>query len=196
MFPSLEHTKFLCRNTHHREYRVAVFLSSYPNWVPHPSPAWECCSPPRVQGGDTLACGRGGGGSQSGRGDRHCSTLGINVFFNFVVYYNPSTTHTFIPQQHTHSSLNNTHLHPSTTHTFIPQQHTPSSLNDTHLHPSTTHTFIPQRHTPSSLNDTHLHPSMTHTFIPQRHTPSTLLLWGGMFVWNFLVSSLHLNRFS
>ncbi len=30
-------------------------------------------------GGYTLARGRGGGGSQFGRGDRHCGTLGIYV---------------------------------------------------------------------------------------------------------------------
>ncbi len=35
--------------------------------------------------GDTFACGRGGGGSQFGRGDRHCGTLGIYVRY-FVMY--------------------------------------------------------------------------------------------------------------
>ncbi len=31
-------------------------------------------------GGDTLACGRGGGVSRFGRWDRHCGTLGIYEF--------------------------------------------------------------------------------------------------------------------
>jgi hypothetical protein len=37
---------------------------------------------PFVGGGleGTLACGRGGGGSQFRRGDRHCGILGIYVF--------------------------------------------------------------------------------------------------------------------
>ncbi len=30
-------------------------------------------------GGDTIACGSGGGGSPFGRGDRHCGTLDIYV---------------------------------------------------------------------------------------------------------------------
>ncbi len=33
------------------------------------------------EGEDTLACGRGGGGSQFGRGDRHCGTLGIYCMY-------------------------------------------------------------------------------------------------------------------
>jgi hypothetical protein len=31
-------------------------------------------------GGATLACGRGGGKSQFGRGDRHCGSIGIYVY--------------------------------------------------------------------------------------------------------------------
>ncbi len=37
------------------------------------------CAPRFRGGGDTLACGKGGGGSQFGRGDRHYGTLGIYV---------------------------------------------------------------------------------------------------------------------
>jgi len=40
----------------------------------------EGVSHPLVPGG-TLACGRGGVRSQFGRGDRHCGTLGIYVYF-------------------------------------------------------------------------------------------------------------------
>ncbi len=39
------------------------------------------CLPPLVQGGHTLVCWREGvGGSQFGRGDRHCGTLGIYIY--------------------------------------------------------------------------------------------------------------------
>jgi hypothetical protein len=44
---------------------------------PAPSPAGVCCTP-LVPGGDTLACGRGGGGgSQFGRRGRHSGTPSI-----------------------------------------------------------------------------------------------------------------------
>jgi hypothetical protein len=53
-----------------RVYRVPGFLSSRPNWVPTPSAARECCSSPLwVRGGDTLACGERGEGTQIRRRD-------------------------------------------------------------------------------------------------------------------------------
>jgi hypothetical protein len=65
--------------TAHRVDRVLGFFSSRPNWdPPTPSPAGECV-PLFGSGGDTLACGKGGGGSQFGRGDRHYGTLSIYV---------------------------------------------------------------------------------------------------------------------
>ncbi len=52
--------------------RVPGFLSVRPIWRPLSSPPQACVAPPPlVPGGDTLACGRGGGGSQFGRRDRH-----------------------------------------------------------------------------------------------------------------------------
>jgi hypothetical protein len=55
----------------HHVNSVPGLLSSSPNWPPPaPSPASECCRLPLVpKGGDTLACGKGGGGSQFGRRD-------------------------------------------------------------------------------------------------------------------------------
>ncbi len=44
---------------------------------PPPLTRRRSVSPPLGGGGGTLACGRGG--SQFGRGDRHCGTLGICV---------------------------------------------------------------------------------------------------------------------
>ncbi len=58
----------------HRVDRALSFFFSGWNWdSPTPSPAGEC-APPLVTGGGrgTLACGRGGGGSQFRRGDIHC----------------------------------------------------------------------------------------------------------------------------
>ncbi len=58
--------------------RVPGFLSSRPKLgPPASSPAGECSPPPFGSGGDTLACGRGSGRTQFGRGDRHCDTPGI-----------------------------------------------------------------------------------------------------------------------
>ncbi len=58
------------------------FFSSRLNWDPTPSPAGECDPLPFAPGEER---GRGGGGgSQFGRGDRHCGTLGIN---KYVLYY-------------------------------------------------------------------------------------------------------------
>ncbi len=51
---------------------VLGFFSCRPNWDPQPSV-------PHGSGGDTLACGKGDGGSQFGRGDRHYGTLGTYV---------------------------------------------------------------------------------------------------------------------
>jgi hypothetical protein len=60
--------------------RVLGFFSNRPNWdYPTPSPAGECVPPPFCSGGDTLACGICGGGSQFGRRYIHCGTLGIYV---------------------------------------------------------------------------------------------------------------------
>ncbi len=56
--------------------RVPGFTSSRPNWLPPPSPVSKCCLPLWFQGGgDTFACGWGGGGSQFGRRDRLPATL-------------------------------------------------------------------------------------------------------------------------
>ncbi len=52
---------------------------------PHPQAR---LSPP---GQDTLACGRGGGGSQFRRGDRHCGTLGIYVLCGSVADPEPDS---------------------------------------------------------------------------------------------------------
>ncbi len=63
----------------HRVDRVLGLLSSSELGL-----AGECmCSPFLLFGGGgegTLACGRGGGGSQFRGGDRHCGILGIYVF--------------------------------------------------------------------------------------------------------------------
>ncbi len=60
-------------NRHYETYKVPVlgFFSSRPNWDPHHLTRRRVCSPPFGSGGGTLACGRVGGGSQIGRGDRH-----------------------------------------------------------------------------------------------------------------------------
>jgi hypothetical protein len=51
------------------------FFSNRPNWDPPPPPHPQTSgAPPLVPRGDTLL-GRGGGGSQFGRGERHCGTL-------------------------------------------------------------------------------------------------------------------------
>jgi hypothetical protein len=67
----------------HRVDRVLSFLYDRPNWdsPPHPLARRQVCTPPppQFQWEGTLACGRGGGGSQFQRGDRHCGTLGIHV---------------------------------------------------------------------------------------------------------------------
>jgi hypothetical protein len=68
---------FTARSRH----RVLGFFSSRPNRDPPPPTLTRrrvCPPPPFGSGGDTFACGRGGG-SQFGRGERHCGTLGINV---------------------------------------------------------------------------------------------------------------------
>jgi hypothetical protein len=66
----------------HRVDRVPGFFSSRPNWnSPTPSPVGERALPPCGSGGGTHSLvGEGvGGGSQFGRGDGHCGTLGIYV---------------------------------------------------------------------------------------------------------------------
>ncbi len=68
----------------HRVYRVPSFQSS-PNWVPPQSLTYKrvLLSPLfGFEGGDTLACGVGGGGPNS---DKGTDTLVL------YVYYNPST---------------------------------------------------------------------------------------------------------
>jgi hypothetical protein len=53
----------------HRVYRVPGFLSSRQNWLSPPSHRKRVLPPPHwFQGGDTLACGRGGGGANSDEG--------------------------------------------------------------------------------------------------------------------------------
>jgi hypothetical protein len=51
---------------YHRVDRVPAFYPVCRNWLsPAPSPASECCPPLWFQGGDTLACWRGGGEASS-----------------------------------------------------------------------------------------------------------------------------------
>jgi hypothetical protein len=53
----------------------------FPNWdSPTLHPQASVSPPLWLRAGDTLADGRGCGGSQFGRGDRHCGTLGIYVY--------------------------------------------------------------------------------------------------------------------
>jgi hypothetical protein len=69
-------------NAKHRVDRVLGFFSSRPNWdSPTPSPPDECAAPPGFRGSDTVQslAGESVGGSQFGRGDSHCGTLGIYV---------------------------------------------------------------------------------------------------------------------
>ncbi len=69
----------------HRVDRVLGFFSSRPNWdSPTPSPWPSGCfstpQPPLVpRGGPHSLAGEGGVGSQFGRGERHCGTLGVYV---------------------------------------------------------------------------------------------------------------------
>jgi hypothetical protein len=71
----------------HRVDRALGFFSSRPNWVsPTPSSAGERVTPPHFGGGGggwyTHSLAREGvWGSQCGRGDRHCVTLGIYVLY-------------------------------------------------------------------------------------------------------------------
>jgi hypothetical protein len=62
-----------CHSFFHQEpqsrQRTKLFLQSSELGRPTPSPG----------GRGTLACGRGGGGSQIQRGDIHCGTLGIHI---------------------------------------------------------------------------------------------------------------------
>ncbi len=50
-----------------------------PNWDPPPPYLQTCASPPLGPGGTYTLAGDGVEGSQFGRGDRHCGTLGIYV---------------------------------------------------------------------------------------------------------------------
>jgi hypothetical protein len=68
----------------HREDRVLCFFSSRPNWD-HPHHPQPSVSPFGFGGGGTYSlAGEGVGGSQFGRGDRQCGTLGIYVLFGGV----------------------------------------------------------------------------------------------------------------
>ncbi len=64
----------------HRVGRVLSIFSSRPNWDP-PLPHPQASVPPLLPFGSGVAVHTrlwergGGGGSQSGRGDRHCGTL-------------------------------------------------------------------------------------------------------------------------
>ncbi len=53
-----------------------LFLQSSELRLPHSLTRRRVCTPhPLVPGGGTLACGRGSGGSQFERGNRHCGTV-------------------------------------------------------------------------------------------------------------------------
>ncbi len=81
-------TKMKERTEKHVQHRVDRVLGSSPvvrtKWnppPPHPYPK-ASVSIPFGSRGDTLACGRGGRcGSEIGRGDRHCGTLGIQYMY-------------------------------------------------------------------------------------------------------------------
>ncbi len=63
------------------------FLQSSELGLPQPLTSRRVCtSPPFGSGGNTLARGRGHGGSQFGRGDRNCGTLNIDVFCCLYLY--------------------------------------------------------------------------------------------------------------
>ncbi len=53
---------------------------------PHPLISRGVCPPLWFREGVTLACGAGGGGPNSGTGDRQCGTLGIYCMY-FVQTY-------------------------------------------------------------------------------------------------------------
>ncbi len=62
----------------HSVVRVVCFFSSRPNWdpqPPHPQASVSTLSPFGSLGGDTLACRKGGGRSQFGRGTDTVSQL-------------------------------------------------------------------------------------------------------------------------
>jgi hypothetical protein len=65
-------------------HRVPGFLFSRPIGSSEPPTGQRCCPPPPSSRGETHPYGRGGGGSQFSRKDRHSGTLGI-------VLYNPCT---------------------------------------------------------------------------------------------------------
>jgi hypothetical protein len=63
-------------NLQHTVYRFPGFLSSHPNCVPPPpNPQGNVAPPFGSKGGDTLACGGGGGEAQFRRRDRYSGTL-------------------------------------------------------------------------------------------------------------------------
>ncbi len=76
--PTYKYIGYIHRSTDYglrlRVDRVLGFFPVVRIGTPTPSPAGECV--PIVSEGDTLAGRRGRGGSQFGRGDRHCGTLG------------------------------------------------------------------------------------------------------------------------
>jgi hypothetical protein len=57
------------------QYRVQECLSLRLNWLPPPSPQASMCPPTWILGVQTLACGRGSGGSPLRRPARNSCTL-------------------------------------------------------------------------------------------------------------------------
>ncbi len=77
---------WLCRYCAQNRQSAKLFLQSSKLGLPHPLTCRRVLHPPPplwFRGG-TLACGRGDGGSQFGRGDRNCVTLDINVLCGTV----------------------------------------------------------------------------------------------------------------
>jgi hypothetical protein len=69
----------MARCISHRVYRVPGFLSSRPNWVPHPLTR-ECCSPPLDPSEETHSlAGEGLAGPNS---DEGTDTLVLYVYYN------------------------------------------------------------------------------------------------------------------
>ncbi len=64
-----------------------IFLQSSELGPPTPSPVGECLPPFGSQGAPALTCGKGGGGSQFGREDRHCGALQKYMYFVMLPDY-------------------------------------------------------------------------------------------------------------
>ncbi len=63
----------------HRVDRVQGFSPVVRIGTHNPLTNWRVCPPPPLVPGGHTRLREGVGGSQFGRGDRHCGTLGINV---------------------------------------------------------------------------------------------------------------------